>query len=76
MTIETIIDHDQPDFEPGNPAWREPGPRAGQRRLIKPSTPRSHCPYGVRRPSSFLAVEEQAAITVRSWNHERSHADF
>ena len=22
MTIETIVDHDQPDFEPGNPAAR------------------------------------------------------
>jgi hypothetical protein len=63
MTIETI-DHDQPDFEPGN---------LGTRAAVHALFP---MPLRTARTKFLLGVLEQAAITVRSWNHERSHADF
>jgi hypothetical protein len=75
MTIETIIDHDQPDFEPGNPGTRAAVRHAAQvaERLIHALFP---MPLRTARTKFLLGVLEQAATTVRSWNHERSHADF
>jgi hypothetical protein len=97
MTIETIIDHDQPDFEPGNPGTRAAVRHAAQvaerlRRAERPWVEHAmekwtaavdeaiHAlfpmPLRTARTRFLLGVLEQAATTVRSWNHERSHADF
>ena len=69
MTIETIIDHDQPNFEPGNPETRAAVRHAAQVALFP-------MPLRTARTKFLLGVLEQAATTVRSWNHERSHTDF
>lgn len=111
MTIETIIDHDQPYFEPGNPGARAAVRHTAQvaERLERHLGSFHHMlyPWGISSPAQegvndakwavavdkaihalfpmplrtartrfLLGVLEQAAITVRSWNHERSHADF
>ena len=111
MTIETIIDHDQPDFEPGNPGTRAAVRHAAQvaerperhlgsfHSVLYPwalSSPEQDgvndakwtaavdeaihalfpMPLRTARTKFLLGVLEQAATTVRSWNHERSHADF
>lgn len=80
MPVETIIEHDKPDFEPGNPS---PQTRSGAglpaqataaidevlRVLFLMSLPA----LGDQAPPEVLA---SMAIAMWSWNHERSHADF
>jgi hypothetical protein len=73
MTIETIVDHDQPDFEPAQEGVNDAKWAAAVDEAIHALFP---MPLRTARTKFLLGMLEQAAITVRSWNHERSHTDF
>jgi hypothetical protein len=88
MTIETNIDRDQPDLaflrsalltaiSPGLVWWSfavSAQTRAAE--VDEANHAFFSMPLRTARTKFLLGMREQAAITVRSWNHERSHADF